>query len=66
MRHEIKEKESENRQLEEKARQLQASVGQREQILELKSGKNQNNANDPEKKMKDTAQLLKLRDIIKQ
>jgi len=40
LRHEIKEKESENRQLEEKARQLQASVGQREQILELKSGKN--------------------------
>jgi hypothetical protein len=40
LRHEIKEKDSENRQLEEKARQLQQSVLSREQILELKSGKN--------------------------
>mmetsp|Transcript_109189 Transcript_109189/g.151086 ORF Transcript_109189/g.151086 Transcript_109189/m.151086 type:complete len:180 (-) Transcript_109189:38-577(-) len=63
---EIREKNQENAQLDEKARKLQQNVESRKQIMSLKSKTSNESENDPKKKIKEVANQRKLKDVIKQ
>lgn len=52
---ETREKEAENKQLEEKARMLKDNVDQRNKILELKTNQKRDSSSDPNKKLQDIA-----------
>ena len=65
LKKEIKEKITENEQLEAKARQLKHNVEQRMQIEGLKSNTSNAGDSDPRKKAKDIANQRKLLDVIK-
>lgn len=62
---EIREKNQENLQLDEKARKLQQNVESRKQIMSLKSKTSNESENDPKKKIKEVANQRKLKDVIK-
>lgn len=66
LKKEIKDKITENEQLEAKARQLKHNVEQRMQIEGLKSNTSNTGDSDPFKKAKDIANQRKLLDVIKQ
>ena len=65
LKREIREKDLENKQLDDKARQLQQNVDQRKQIMGLKSNTNKDSASDP-KRVQEIAHQRKLLDVIKQ
>ena len=66
LKREIRDKKLESEQLETRARQLQHSVDQRMQIMNLKSNTMSDNDADPSKKIKEIAHKRKLLDIAKQ
>lgn len=66
LKKEIKEKITENEQLEAMARKLKHEVEQRMQIVGLKSNTSNAGDSDPRKKAKDIANQRKLLDVIKQ
>jgi septal ring factor EnvC (AmiA/AmiB activator) len=66
MQRDIKEKSSENDELERKARVLKQNVEARQQIIDLKSAAANDGGNDPSIKFKEIANQRKMMDVIKQ